>query len=108
MTPRAPRIPLPIPILYRRTDDANWAPATVVNLSESGVLFGPTALEPGVAVEVILAPPIRVGTLATGKQVCVGKVVRLHEVGEVAVRLVDCRFLLDAPPAAGAPLDWDS
>ena len=48
--PRAPRVPLQIPIFYRRAHDADWVPATVVNLSESGVLFGPTELETGVTV----------------------------------------------------------
>ena len=105
--PRAPRVPLPIPIFYRRAHDADWVPATVVNLSESGVLFGPTELETGVTVEVIFSPPIQVGALASGKQVCVGEVVRVHEVGEVAVRLGDCRFLLDAS-ASGSPPDWGS
>jgi len=104
---RAPRVRLPIPILYRRAHDPDWVPATVVNLSESGVLFGPTELEPGAAVEVILSPPVQVGALASGKQVCIGEVVRLHEAGEAAVRLGDCRFLLDTP-ANGLLPDWDS
>ena len=34
--------------------------AKVVNLSESGVLFGPTGLEPGAEVEVIMSPPAQV------------------------------------------------
>ena len=105
--PRAPRIPLPIPILYRRSEDPDWVPATIVNLSESGVLFGPTELEPGVSVEVIIEPPIQVGGMASGKQVCVGEVVRTQAAGRVAVRLEDCRFLLDAPPPSGLLPDWD-
>jgi hypothetical protein len=48
-----------------------------------------------------------VGALASGKQVCIGEVVRLHEAGEAAVRLGDCRFLLDTP-ANGLLPDWDS
>jgi len=51
--------------------------ARVVNLSQSGVLFGPTGLETGAAVEVILSPPAHVTSLATGKQVCQGAVVRV-------------------------------
>jgi hypothetical protein len=108
IVPRAERVLLPIPIFYRRTHDAEWVPAKVVNLSESGVLFGPTELEAGAAVEVILSPPIQVGTLATGKQVCVGEVVRTHEVGGVAVRFEDCRFLLDDPQRSGPLSELDS
>jgi hypothetical protein len=98
---------LPIPILYRREQDADWVPAKVLNLSESGVLFGPTELEAGATVEVILEPPIQVGALATGKQVCVGEVVRTDHVGAVAVRFGDCRFILD-PPLSTDPSEFDS
>ena len=63
--PRAPRVDLPIPIMYRRKDDDQWFYAKVVNLSESGVLFGPTELEHGAPVEVILSPPIQVGAFAS-------------------------------------------
>jgi hypothetical protein len=94
--PRAPRIELPIPIWYRRKNDDQWFEARVLNLSESGVLFGPTELEAGAPVEVILSPPIQVGGLAVGRQVCAAEVVRTTDVGVVAVRFEECRFLLEA------------
>ncbi len=94
--PRAQRFELSIPIMYRRRNDDQWFHANVVNLSESGVLFGPTELEPGAPVEVILSPPIQVGAFATGKQICAAEVVRTTEVGVVAVRFEECRFLLEA------------
>jgi hypothetical protein len=94
---RAPRVDLPVPILYRRMNDDHWFQAKIVNLSESGVLFGPTELEPGAPVEVMLSPPIQVGSFATGKQICAAEVVRTTETGVVvAVRFVECRFLLEA------------
>jgi hypothetical protein len=93
---RAPRVALSIPILYRRKDDDHWFQATVLNLSESGVLFGPTELQTGAPVEVILSPPIQVGAFATGAQVCAAQVVRTTDVGVAAVRFEECRFLLDA------------
>ena len=96
IVPRADRIALPMPIMYRRTGEEDWFPSRVVNISESGVLFGPTELEPGVSVEVMLSPPIQVGSLAPGRQVCVAEVIRATDVGAVAVRLAECRFLLDA------------
>jgi hypothetical protein len=94
--PRAQRVELPIPITYRRTNDDHWFQARVVNLSESGVLFGPSELEPGTPVEVMLSLPIQVGSLATGRQVCAAEVVRATDIGAVAARFEECRFLLDA------------
>jgi len=90
---RAERIAFPIPMQYRRPGDADWRSSTVVNLSDSGVLFGPTELEPGTFVELALSPPIRAGWFAPGKQVRAGEVVRV--VGRsVAVRLGQCRLSL--------------
>jgi hypothetical protein len=94
--PRAIRVPLPIPIMYRRTGEETWFQSTVVNLSESGVLFSPAELEPGAEVEVILSPPIRVGSMATGKQLCVAEVVRATDAGAAAARFEECRFLLES------------
>jgi hypothetical protein len=94
--PRADRVSLRIPILYRRMGEADWFPSRVFNISESGVLFGPTELQPGASVEVLLSPPLQVGSLAPGKQVCAADVMRATEYGAVAVRLAECRFLLEA------------
>jgi|SRR6516225_2778422 hypothetical protein len=95
ITPRAARVPMPIPILFRRAGEEDWLASKVVNLSESGVLFGPTELRPGTIVEVLLSPTVQVGCLATGKQVCAAEVVRATEVGATAVRFEECRFLLE-------------
>jgi len=94
--PRAERVALAIPILYRRPGDDEWTNAKVVNLSESGVLFGPTGLEPGAQVEVLLSPPAHVASLATGKQVCHGAVVRVTGAGTAAARFDECRFILES------------
>jgi hypothetical protein len=94
-TPRADRVALSIPIAYRRVGDDHWFPSRVVNLSESGILFGPTELQKGTAVEVMVSPPVQIGSLAQGKQVCAGEVVRSTHVGAVAVRVRACRFMLD-------------
>jgi len=94
-TPRARRVALPITIMYRRAGEEGWHPSRVVNLSESGVLFGPTESMPGPSVEVVLSPPMQVGSLPTGKQVCSAEVVRATEVGAVAARFEECRFLLE-------------
>jgi hypothetical protein len=94
--PRAERVAVPIPILYRRAGDDDWMNAKVVNLSESGVLFGPTGLEAGSAVEVMLSPPAHIASLAAGKQVCQGAVVRVTGVGTAAARFDECRFILES------------
>ena len=49
--PRADRLQLRLPMTYRERGDEEWLLSRVVNLSESGVLFGPT--------ELCLAPPWR-------------------------------------------------
>jgi hypothetical protein len=95
IVPRATRVRLPIPIMYRRTGEDIWFQSTVVNLSESGVLFGPAELQPGAEVEVILSPPIQIGSLATGRQVCTAEVVRATDGGAAAARFEECRFLLE-------------
>ncbi len=93
---RAPRVAVDLPIMYRRVRDDHWFHAKALNLSESGVLFGPTDLEPGTPVEVILAPTVPIAGFATGKQVCVAEVVRTTGVGAAAVRFEECRFLLES------------
>jgi hypothetical protein len=93
--PRADRFALTIPILYHRPGDDHWFQAKVLNLSVSGVLFGPSELEAGASVEVILSPPIQIGGFAPGKQVCVAEVIRTTETQTVAARFEECRFLLE-------------
>lgn len=95
ISPRARRLPLPIPITYRRRGDDGWEEGRVLNISESGVLFGPTKLDPGAEVEVIFSTPVPVGTMGPGKLVCLGEVVRKTDSGETGARFGECRFLLE-------------
>jgi hypothetical protein len=95
IVPRASRVSLPIPIMFRRSGEEDWLPGRVMNLSESGVLFAPAELRPGTMVEVLLSTPVQVGSFATGKQVCAAEVVRATEAGAAAVRFDECRFLLE-------------
>jgi hypothetical protein len=96
MTPRAERLALRIPITYRIEGDDHWFQSRVMNMSDSGVLFGPTALEPGTPLEMIFSPPVQIGTMAPGQTVCLGAVVRTNEVGVVGARFQECRYLLEA------------
>ena len=92
--PRATRVALSIPIAYRRLGEDHWFQSKVVNLSESGILFGPTELQTGTSIEVVVSPPVHIGSLSRGKQLCEGEVVRSTHVA-VAVRVDTCRFMLD-------------
>lgn len=96
LVPRADRLPLRLPITYRAQGDEEWLLSRVVNLSESGVLFGPTGLSPGAVVEVIISPPVPVGARAPGPHVCAGKVVRTTEMGDVAAQFQTWRVLLES------------
>ena len=96
LVPRADRLQLRLPITYRAKGDEEWLLSRVVNLSESGVLFGPTGLSPGAVVEVIISPPVPVGARAPGPHVCAGKVVRTTEMGDVAAQFETWRVLLES------------
>ena len=96
LVPRADRLRLRLPITYRALGDEEWLLSRVVNLSESGVLFGPTGLSPGAVVEVIISPPVPVGARAPGPHVCAGKVVRTTEMGDVAAQFETWRILLES------------
>jgi len=93
---RSERLAVPIPITYRIPGDDHWINSRVLNISESGVLFGPTTLSPGTPVEVMFSAPQNIGTLGSGKQVCAAEVVRTTDAGDAAVRFEECRFLLDS------------
>ena len=93
IAPRSERVSFPIPIQYRPRGGSAWHSSTVVNLSDSGVLFGSAELEPGTFVELTLSPPIRVGWLASSQPVCAAEVVRVDG-DTVAVRFSECRFSL--------------
>lgn len=94
--PRAARLALSIPITYRRKSEDHWSSGHVLNISETGVLFGPADLMPGTPIELVLSPPVAIGSMPPGRQVCVAEVVRTTPTGTVAARFQECRFLLEA------------
>jgi hypothetical protein len=94
-TPRAERLNLRVPITYRASGDEHWFQGRIVNISESGVLFEPTELRPGTPVELIFSTPVQVGSIASGKLLCVGEVVRTTEMGVAGARFEECRFVLE-------------
>ena len=95
LNPRSERLTMPFPIMYRIPGDDHWIHSRVLNISESGVLFGPTALDAGASVEVVLSPPRDIGTLVAGRQVYAAEVVRTTESGAAAIRFEEGRLLLE-------------
>lgn len=93
--PRSERLPLRLPIAYRVQGDDQWFQSRILNISESGVLFGPTELQAGMPVELIFSTPIQVGSIASGKLVCVGEVVRTTQLGAAGARFDECRYVLE-------------
>jgi hypothetical protein len=96
LPPRSERLAMPIALTYRLPGDDRWTSSRVQNISDSGVLFGPTTLRPGTAVEVMFSTPTDIGKLGSGRQVCAAEVVRTTVTGDAAVRFEECRFLLDS------------
>ena len=96
LIPRSDRLALPIPITYRIPGDDHWINSRILNISESGALFGPTGLDRGAPVEVMFSAPRDIGMLGSGRQICVAEVVRTTDAGDAAVRFEECRFLLES------------
>jgi len=93
--PRAKRIVLTVPVAYRVAGEEEWFHGRMLNLSESGVMFGPTGLQRGKRVEVMFSTPIRVESIAPGKLICFAEVVRTTPTGHAAARFHEWRFLLE-------------
>lgn len=97
-TPRARRLLLTLPITYRTVDDGEWLRGRIVNVSESGVLFAPADVEPGMNVEVIFTTPVPIDSIAPGRLICSGTVVRVDSGWVAAACFDECRFLLEPGP----------
>jgi hypothetical protein len=85
IVPRADRLTLRIPIAYRLPGDVEWFQSRIVNISESGVLFGPAGLKPGTIVEVMFSCPPQLGSMPSGVVICLGQVVRIDETEAAAM-----------------------
>ena len=83
--------------MYRRRGDQDWFPSRVLNLSDSGVLFGPTELQLGTAVGIILTTPTQIAWFSPGERCA--RIVRATEGGAVAARFVGDRKCLEGDRA---------
>jgi len=99
---RAERMRVWIPLRYRVAGHEHWLDSRILNISDSGVLFGPAVVspEPGTQVEVMFSSPVPIGTMAPGHMTCAGEIIRRTEQGQVGARFSQCRFVLDDVPAA--------
>lgn len=94
MYARAKRVPLLVPIAYRRAGDEVWLRGRIVNVSESGVMFAPGAVEPGQSIEVMFSTPIPIASIAPGTVLCKGEVVRTSVTGVAAMRFDEFRYVV--------------
>ena len=98
---RAERMRVSFSMRYRVAGHEHWLDSRILNISDSGVLFGPAIAspEPGTQVEVMFASPVPIGAMAPGQMMCAGEIVRMTEQGHVGARFATCRFVLDDVPA---------
>jgi hypothetical protein len=83
-----------VPVRYRPIGAECWLECRMMNVSESGVLFGPSHVDVGTRVEVIFSTPVDIASLAAGTVFCVGEAVRVTSSQAAAVRFDECRFFL--------------
>ena len=93
--PRASRVDLDIPVRYRVANGTDWFHTTAVNMSESGILFGPTNVREGTEIEIIMVIPKSIDELPAGEHFFVGEVVRTTGAGAAAAAFHEKRFLLE-------------
>ena len=82
-------------IMFRRSGEEDWLAGKVVNLSESGVLFGPTELRPGTHGRGAAVAARAGGRLRHGQAGLRGRSRAGLGRGVTAVRFDECRFLLE-------------
>jgi hypothetical protein len=101
---RAERMQVWIPIRYRVSGHEHWLESRVLNISDSGLLFGPAIVStaPGTPVDVMFSSPVQIGTMPPGQMMCAGEIVRTNERGQIGAHFSQCRFVLDDLPATTA------
>jgi hypothetical protein len=74
---RALRIPVRIPLRFRHRPDAEWVHGTIVNLSQSGLLYRSDRLMPvQTPVEITYTLPVEFGGKQNMEVFCKGEIVR--------------------------------
>ena len=83
-----------VSVRYRPMGAEYWLEGRMLNVSESGALFGPSFIDVGTRVEVVFFTPVDIASLAAGTVFCVGEAVRVTPSHATAVRFDECRFVL--------------
>jgi hypothetical protein len=90
-----------MPVRYRVAGESAWWTTQVVNVSESGILFGPARVLSGTHIELLFRCPVTIGSLIPGQHVCLGRTVRVTQ-DTVAVEFEVCRHLLNGHSQGGS------
>jgi hypothetical protein len=101
MSRRAERVAVTMPLRYRIAGETTWGTTQVVNVSESGILFGPANVSSGTQIELLFRCHVTIGSLIPGQHVCLGRAVRVTQ-DKVAVEFEVCRHLLDGHSPGGS------
>ena len=101
MSPRAERVSLTTPVRYRVAGESAWWTTQVVNVSESGILFGPASVSSGSQIELLFRCHVTIGSLIPGQHVCLGRAVRVAQ-DKVAAEFEVCRHLLEGHSQGGS------
>jgi len=94
--PRADRVTLSLPISYRLTGDDEWFQTRLLNLSTSGLMFGPTTLTPGAQVDLLFALPFPLETEPPGTIISLAHVIHATATGTVGARFEKRRYLVES------------
>ncbi len=98
--PRARRLKLDIPLRYRVKSLSTWSEGTILNLSQSGVLFdGPAELPVNALVEMVFEMPEEISGQKNSQVLCQGRIIRAKEADNnnlgsgLAASILDYKFL---------------
>jgi hypothetical protein len=98
--PRARRLKLSVPLRYRVKNLSTWSEGTILNISQSGVLFtGEAKLPVNALVEMVFEMPEEISGQKNSNVLCQGRIIRAKESREVesgsglAASILDYKFL---------------
>ena len=98
--PRARRLKLSLPLRYRVKNLSTWSEGTILNISQSGVLFeGAAELPVNALVEMVFEMPEEISGQKNSNVLCQGKIIRAKECQKpdsgtgLAASILDYKFL---------------
>ena len=104
--PRARRVRLHLPLRYRVKNLSTWAEGTILNISQSGVLFqGASELPVNALVEMVFEMPEEISGQKNSNVLCQGRIIRANEANQpkeardsepgstLAASILDYKFL---------------